>query len=122
LSLALSILLTAPAIAAPPERTPEQRQTLVDLAYVLGETHALHRVCAGKDDDTWRRRMQHIIAADGADPGFRTRLTDSFNAGFLAPEAQAADCASASVAEGATAKRGAALARRLVQGPAIGAP
>ena len=111
---ALAVLaLGPPALAATLPRTPEQRQTLVDLAFVLGQAHALHRVCAGKDDDTWRGRMQGVIETDGADPAFKSRLSSSFNAGFVSPEAQAKDCTAATASERRLASRGAALSRRL---------
>ncbi len=112
--LALAFAVATPVLAATPApRTPEQRQTLIDLAFVLGQAHALHRVCAGKDDDTWRGRMQRVIEMDGADPAFRSRLSSSFNAGFVSPDAQAKDCAKATAAERRLAARGSALAGRL---------
>lgn len=113
LALTLAFGLAGSAGAAPPPRTPEQRQTLVDLAFVLGQAHALHRVCAGKNDDTWRGRMEQEIAMEAPDPAFKSRLSSSFNTGFVSPEAQAKDCAAAEIAERRLAVRGAALARRL---------
>ena len=108
---ALGLAGTAFAASAP--RTPEQRQTLIDLAFVLGQSHALHRVCAGKDDDTWRGRMQQVIAAEAPDAAFKARLSASFNTGFLSPDAQARDCGAAEVAERKVAARGSALSRKL---------
>ena len=113
LAFVLTLGLFGSALAAPPPRTPDQRQTLVDLAFVLGQAHALHRVCAGKDDDTWRGRMQQVIAAEAPDPAFKSRLSASFNTGFLSPDAQAKDCPAAEIAERRIAAQGAALSRRL---------
>jgi uncharacterized protein (TIGR02301 family) len=113
LALLAALGLAGAAFAAPPPRTPEQRQTLVDLAFVLGQAHALHRVCAGKDDDTWRGRMQQVIAAEAPDAAFTSRLSNSFNAGFLSPDARAKDCAAAEIAERRVAARGAAQSRKL---------
>ncbi len=98
-------------------RTAEQRQTLLDLAFVLGEAHALHRVCAGPTDDTWRARMARLIDTEAPADALKAKLSDSFNAGFTAKDAQAKDCATAASAEALVAKRGAELARKLA-GPA----
>ena len=110
------VAVGSPADAAPAVRTPEQRQTLVDLAFVLGEAHALHRVCAGPSDDTWRGRMQKLLEVEAAPDTLKARLTESFNAGFSAKDAQAKDCKTASALEAGVARRGAELARRLSGG------
>lgn len=110
----LVLLGAAPAPAlATPVRTAAERQTLLDLAYVLGQAHALHRVCAGPQDDTWRGRMAKILDVEAAPDTWKARLTDSFNAGFGSPTAQAKDCRAAAEAEAVVAKRGAKLARSL---------
>ncbi len=112
-ALLLLIGLGGVAEAAPAVRTPEQRQTLIDLAFVLGEAHALHRVCAGPADDTWRGHMQKLLDVEAPAEALKARLTESFNAGFSAKDAQAKDCKAASALEAGVAKRGAELARRL---------
>jgi uncharacterized protein (TIGR02301 family) len=84
---ALLALLLAAAMADPAhaqERTPAERQTLVELAYVIGESHALRQACAGPGDQYWRTRMQQLVAAEQPDAPFARRLTDSFNDGFMA--------------------------------------
>jgi len=111
-SLAMVIGLGGAAAAAS-VRTPQQRQDLVDLAFVLGEAHALHRVCAGPSDNTWRGRMQTMLEVEAPPADLKARLAQSFNAGFSAKGAQAKDCDTASALEAAVAKRGAELARRL---------
>jgi|HubBroStandDraft_4_1064222.scaffolds.fasta_scaffold396577_2 uncharacterized protein (TIGR02301 family) len=82
----LVVLLAAasgtPAFAQ--ERSPAERQTLVALAYVIGESHALRQACTGTADQYWRNRMQQLVAAEQPDAPFARRLTDSFNDGFVA--------------------------------------
>ena len=109
----IALLLAGSATAAPAVRTAEQRQVLIDLAHVLGEAHALHRVCAGEADALWRGRMERLLEIEAPGDAFKARLADSFNAGFTAKNAQAKDCKAATTAEAAVAKRGADLARKL---------
>jgi uncharacterized protein (TIGR02301 family) len=83
----LSVLLLAAAfgsVALAQERSPAERQTLVALAYLIGESHALRQTCTGKADQYWRTRMQQLVAAEQPDAPFSRRLTDSFNDGFVA--------------------------------------
>ena len=108
-----ALAVAGSAAAAPAVRTAEQRQVLIDLAYVLGQAHALHRVCAGATDDTWRGRMEKLIEVEAPGEAFKSRLSDSFNAGFTSRPAQARDCKAASGAEQGVARRGAELARKL---------
>jgi uncharacterized protein (TIGR02301 family) len=111
----LAAALAAPVPADAP--SPPQRQAVIDLAYVLGEAHALHRACAGSEDNTWRGRMGRLIKVEAPDAPYRRRLTESFNAGFVARKAEFPTCtAKAAAAERATAERGRALARRLAAG------
>ncbi len=112
LALLMGALATS-ALAEPPVRTPEQRQVLIDLARVLGQAHALHRVCAGPADDTWRARMGRLLEVEAPSETLKAKLTESFNTGFASKEAQAKDCKAATVAEQAVAQKGAALSRRL---------
>ena len=109
------LLVGGAAVAepAPPVRTAAERQVLTDLAFVLGQAHALHRVCAGPTDDTWRGRMAKLLQVEAAGDALKARLTDSFNAGFTSKDAQAKDCAAASTAEASVAKHGAELSRKL---------
>lgn len=82
----LAALLAAAStpVAFAQERDPAERQTLVALAYVIGESHALRQACTGASDQYWRTRMQQLVAAEQPDAPFARRLTDSFNDGFLA--------------------------------------
>ena len=119
------LLLGAAAIAAAPtpppppspSPSPQQRQQVVDLAYVLGEAHALHRLCAGADDNTWRGRMGRLLKAETPDAAYRQRLLESFNAGFVAEGAQFPKCTAKSAdAEKTVAAQGRSLSRRLAAG------
>lgn len=100
---------------SPPPRPPEQRQVLVDLAYVLGESHALRRLCAGSTDGQWYGRMNRLIALEGEDdPIFRQRLIDRFNAGFQAAQTDYPVCNGQSrIAEQSAAARGKTLSESL---------
>ena len=104
----------APAPQATP-RPPEQRQILVELAYVLGESHALRRLCVGSTDGQWYSRMTRLIALEGDDPVFRQRLIDRFNAGFQASQTDYPVCNGQSrIAEQSSAARGKTLSESLV--------
>jgi uncharacterized protein (TIGR02301 family) len=113
--LALAVLsIAAPVRADPPPRPPEQRQTVIDLAHVLGEVHALHRACAGDDDNLWRRQMSLLLKAEAPDAAYKRSLTQSFNSGFVAAQAEFPVCTDKSQsAEQAAEQRGRALARQL---------
>lgn len=104
-------LVAAPSAAQ--DRPPAQRQTLLDLAYVLGESHALARAC---DDDSqyWRARMARLIELESPDLPFKARLSAQFNTGYSAGEAQFPTCTAAARAEAvAAARRGRALSLQL---------
>jgi uncharacterized protein (TIGR02301 family) len=99
-------------------RSPQAREALIQLAYDLGEAHALHRLCAGPSDATWYARMQQMQAQEAADESFRRRLVESFNGGFSAGSSEYPACTPASrAAERAIAARGAVLARQLAGDP-----
>lgn len=112
-AVATALLLAAPASAQAP-RTPEQRQVLLDLAFVLGEAHALRAACRGPDDQTWRARMTALIQVEQPEEAFRRALVERFNAGFSARQATTGSCGDGTAAEErAAADRGRALADRL---------
>ena len=115
LALAFGAGLQAAASAQDvPRRSGADRQVVVQLAYSLGEAHALHRLCAGPGDATWYARMQRLEAQEAADESSRAQLVESFNAGFAARQAQFVTCSRRSKAtERMVAQRGAVLARRL---------
>jgi len=104
-------LMFAAALAA---RSPDQRQAMVDLAYVLGEAHALRQACHGPKDQTWRSRMSRMVEIEAPDPELKRRLVDNFNAGFMSLQAEHSGCnPQAAEAESETAARGRLLAQRL---------
>jgi uncharacterized protein (TIGR02301 family) len=98
---AAAVLAFAAAPALAQERSPAERQTLIDLAYVLGQSHALRQACRGRGDQYWRDRMQHLVATEQPDGPFDRRLADSFNDGFVAEHQafQACDAAARREAE-----------------------
>lgn len=89
LVLVLSVL-ALPAFAQ--ERTIEMREALVDLARVLGESHALSQACEGADDQFWRSRMNRLVATEQAEPVLEREMKDSFNAGFAEARRLYSDC------------------------------
>lgn len=111
------VLLAAAAPAGAQDRSPADRQTLVELAYALGQSHALRQVCSGAKDYYWRRRMQQLVAAEQPDGPFGRRLADSFNDGFVASRQAFPVCNTASRAEAeAVAAKGGELAADLNSG------
>ena len=112
--LCAALTITTPAHAHAQDRAPEQRQALTDLAYVLGESHALRQLCEGPMDQYWRERMRQLVKAEAPDAGFERRLNTAFNTGFIAGQSTFAGCGHASRREEERlAERGRALAASL---------
>jgi uncharacterized protein (TIGR02301 family) len=107
--LAASII----AVTGLPARTAAERQLLDQLAFTLGQVHALHRVCAGPDDDTWRGRMARLMEIEAVSETRKAELTARFNAGFAAEGAKARSCTAARTEEAKLSQYGADLARKL---------
>ncbi len=106
-------LSAVPAVAQ--ERSASERQTIVLLAYVLGEAHGVDQVCEGPGALRWRRRMQRLTELEQPDQAFAGRLNGSFNEGFEYRRAQHPACdAAARAAAAETARRGAELSRSIV--------
>ena len=113
----LTLALAAPAAAQ--DRTPDERQTLLELARTLGEAHALRLACRGAADQRWRNRMQRIVELEAADEAFKARLNEAFNTGYLTAEAEHPECdAGTSRAVARAADRGRGLAQKLAGGGA----
>jgi uncharacterized protein (TIGR02301 family) len=111
------LVLSASATAQPARRPGAERQAVVRLAYVLGEAHALHRLCAGPADATWYDRMQRLLSQEATDEVSRRQLVESFNAGFAARQSEFPACSPRSqAAEQAVAQQGRALASELAGG------
>ncbi|MDP3173506.1 MAG: TIGR02301 family protein [Phenylobacterium sp.] len=109
LFFALSLALAVPAAAQP---GAAKRPILLELAQVLGESHALRQACAGPEDQFWRARMMRLVELERADPGFEARLKAAFNQGFARHVGSA--CSEATRREeAAAAARGRALSSRL---------
>jgi uncharacterized protein (TIGR02301 family) len=99
---------------APAARTPAERQTLADLAFVLGQSHALRQACAGAADQYWRGRMNDLVATERPDPGFERQLKLAFNNGYVAAQSAFPRCSRAARARlRQTAARGRDLAASL---------
>jgi uncharacterized protein (TIGR02301 family) len=102
--------------AAAQDRSPAGRQDLSDLAYVLGEAHALRQACQGATDQFWRQRMVRLVQTEQPDPGLERRLRENFNTGFAIRQGQFPACTPASRrTESAAMARGRALSERLAR-------
>lgn len=96
------------------DRPPPERQTLLDLAYTLGESHALRQACSGEGDQYWRDRMVRMTDTEAADEAFDGRLKQAFNSGFATRQTEFPSCSPASKrAEQAVARKGQSLSTRL---------
>ncbi len=96
------------------DRGPVERQTLLDLAFTLGESHALRQVCEGGGDQYWRSRMVRLTEVEKADQAFDAQLREKFNIGFAARQGEFPECGDPSrAAEQAVARKGQALAAKL---------
>jgi uncharacterized protein (TIGR02301 family) len=106
----LALMIAGTAQAQPRE------QTVSNLAFVLGQSHALRQLCLGPDDQYWRQRMLKMIELEAPHPAARKPLAEHFNDGFTAGKGQYPRCSAQSrAAERSTAARGQALARLLAQ-------
>ncbi len=94
----LALVLSAEPVFAQ-ERNPAERQKLVDLARILGESHWIRRVCTGGQDQSWYGRMEQLLAVEAADQGLKRRLSLSFNDGYHAAEALYPQCVEAARTE-----------------------
>lgn len=121
--LAMMVALDAALAAAAAPRTPAEREALTDLAYVLGQSHALRQACAGPSDQHWRERMRALVAIEAPDPAFDAQLKGAFNTGFAAAQAAAPRCTPAvRRRDAAAATRGRALAASLTAVVAVDDP
>jgi uncharacterized protein (TIGR02301 family) len=89
---ALLIAASASGAAFAQDRAPAGRQALVDLAYVLGESHALRQACRGEEDQFWRMRMIDLQEAERPDDSLGRRLRAAFNTGYSTARATHPDC------------------------------
>ena len=120
--LAVAVLSGAGSALAQ-DRGPAERQTLLDLAYTLGESHALRQVCTGGDDQYWRSRMVRLTEVEKADQAFDAQLRDKFNVGFASRQGEFPECDDASrQAEQTVARKGQALGAKLARSMRTRAP
>lgn len=110
LALAAGLALALAASAALADRAPAQRQAMTDLAYALGESHALRQVCEGEGDQYWRARMQQLMELEAPDQALAGRIAGAFNSGYAQAQASFPSCGAKSRA---AAVRAAARGRRL---------
>ena len=122
-ALLVSTLLVWGGPALAQDRGPAERQQLLDLAFTIGESHALRQLCEGGGDQYWRSRMVRLTEVEKADQAFDAQLRDRFNTGFAAGQGQFTQCDDASrQAEQQTARKGQALANRLARSMRTSAP
>jgi uncharacterized protein (TIGR02301 family) len=108
----IAALLTTSVLAQ--ERSPAARESLVDLAYTLGQAHALRIRCEGPGEQVWRARMARLVEVEKPDEAFRDQLFEGFNTGYLSAGAAHLRCDEEARAEAArVAGRGRDLARVL---------
>ncbi|ALL12124.1 TIGR02301 family protein [Caulobacter henricii] len=116
LPVAALIIASLATAALAQEREPEERQRLLDLAYTLGESHALRQTCEGLNDQFWRSRMVRLTEVEQAEQAFDAQLRERFNTGFAARQGEFPLCDAASrKAEQQSARKGQALALKLSQ-------
>lgn len=112
--IVLAAVLLLSGAASAQDRAPAVRETLADLAYTLGQAHALRMRCQGEGDQVWRARMVRMVEIEQPDRAFRDQLFDSFNVGFLGAQTRHPRCDAAARAEAARiAARGRDLSRVL---------
>jgi uncharacterized protein (TIGR02301 family) len=109
--------IACPLAATAQQRGPAEHKQMLDLAYVLGQAHALRQACA-PDDQMWRARMQRMIEVEAPEEAFEAQLATRFNDGFVAEHARFPKCdAGAAAAEAKVAEQGRKLALTLSRGP-----
>lgn len=113
--LVLAIVLVATPVAA--QTRAARGETLVALAEVLGQSHALRQACAGPTDQYWRARMMRLMDVERPDKTLEARLTAAFNDGYASRRALFKACSvQATRAEAAAAARGRTIAAQLSHG------
>ena len=116
LPVAVLFIACMATAAVAQERAPDERQRLLDLAYTLGESHALRQTCEGLNDQFWRSRMVRLTEVEQAEQAFDAQLRERFNTGFAARQGEFPLCDAASrKAEQQSARKGQALALKLSQ-------
>lgn len=93
-ALALALMLFAGAAEAQtsPARPGTQvwyGEQLVELSEVLGGSHYLRVLCAGRGDQRWRDYMRGVISRE---PSYNAQLVEGFNRGYRQEESRFPTC------------------------------
>lgn len=90
---ALSVCLNGIATAQDYRNNPVYEDKLVGLADVLGRVHAIRVLCNGQGDQYWREYMRNLLDLEAPAAGYlRSRMVDSFNAGYTAEQSRFDSC------------------------------
>ena len=115
-ALGALVLCVSAGPATAQDRSPASRQTLVDLANVLGQSHAIRQACTHGKDFSWFHKMERLLQVEAAEESLKGRLVTSFNTGYAAGQAGFPTCSKATrAAEARLAQRGQSLAGQLGQ-------
>lgn len=123
LAVLVAAALAAPGAVLAQDRPPAERQQLLELAFTIGESHALRQLCLGAGDQYWRSRMVRMTEVEKADQAFDAQMRDRFNTGFAAGQGEhpACDEAARKAAE-QSARKGQALSARLARAMRTASP
>ncbi len=114
--LCFIVVLAFGGSAQAQSRPAPDRQGLVDLSRVMGESHALRQLCRDVADTFWRDRMKAMVVAERAEPVLEDAMIAAFNTGYEVRERQFSSCnAAAHQAEAQVSAKGQTLARRLAK-------
>ena len=80
--VAITLCLTAPAMAQERPDDPPYEQDLMRLSEILGALHYLRPLCGAPDGTLWRDEMQALIEAEVQDERRRRRFVERFNQGY----------------------------------------
>lgn len=67
---------------APADSAPPYEQQLMRLSEIFGALHFLRPLCGGKDDPSWRDRMEALLEAETGEEARRRRFVERFNQGY----------------------------------------
>lgn len=90
---AMSVSFTHAASAQDYRNNPVYEDKLIGLADVLGRVHAVRVLCNGQGDQYWREYMRNLLDLEAPAAGYRrSRMVDSFNAGYSSEQSRFATC------------------------------
>jgi uncharacterized protein (TIGR02301 family) len=82
MAVCLALGLTVPAAPLRAAEGKPYDDKLFRLAEILGAVHYLRELCSANEGQTWRDRMQELMAAEGTSALRKARLTRAFNQGY----------------------------------------